>query len=447
MEPLTPLGAALVALAILAVLVVPRRWAPVPMLLVTCYMTPSVGVKLGQFNFFSIRLLILAGIIRILLRSEYRSFWRSPLDRLMVLWSIWALAASAFRSDPGATLIGNGGVVFNLLGIYFLLRSWCRSMTDVVFLCRITAWLLVPIALEMVYEKVSSSNLFSHLGGVPQLPEIRQGRIRAQGPFAHSIMAGSVGAAMLPVCLGLWAHYRGVALAGALASSTMVFASASSGPLMSAIFGTLGLLCWYLRSNMRMLRWTAVSVYVLLMAVMKAPPYHLIGRIDLAGGSTSWHRVGLIDSSIHHLGEWWLAGTDYTRHWMPTGVNWSPNHTDITNQYLLFGVLGGLPMMMLFILLLARAFSTVGRALRLAEKGQSGYAFFCWALGASLFAQAATFISVAYIDQSFVFLYIILGSIGGLSVGEFVNPAQRSGQATYRRAVLVVQRPPSGLLR
>jgi hypothetical protein len=443
MEPFTPLGAAFICLAMMALLIVPRRWAPLPMLLVTCYMTPGVGVMLGQFSFFSIRLIILAGLIRVLLRGEYHSLISRPLDRVMVVWSIWALAVSIFRSDPGATFIGNGGFVFNFFGIYILLRSWCRSLVDVFFLCRITAWLLMPIALCMVYEKVAASNLFSHLGGVPELPEIRLGRIRAQGPFVHSIMAGSVGAAMLPLCLGLWSRFRGAALVGTMSAITMVFASSSSGPLLSSLLGLLGLLLWKTRSQVRTLRWAAISVFALLMVVMDGRAYYLIERIDLAGGSASWHRARLIDMSLEHLGEWWLAGTDYTRHWMPTGVPWSQNHTDITNQYILFGVQGGLPLMALFILLLAMGFSIVGRYSRGAQAINSDCAFFCWALGSSLFAQAATFISVAYIDQSFVFLFITLASIAGLSNPSYKKPANKWDHSTQSCAVFHVYRPPA----
>ncbi len=443
MEPLTPLGAAFVSLAILAVLVVPRRWAPVPLLVVTCYMTPSVGVALGQFSFFSIRLIILAGLIRIFIRGEYHSLLRNPMDRLMVLWSIWALAASAFRIDPGATLIGNAGFVFNILGVYILLRSCCRSLTDVVLVCRIAAWLLVPIALEMVYERLAANNLFSALGGIPAVPEIRLGRIRAQGPFSHSIMAGSVGAAMLPVCLGLWSRFRSTAIVGALASITMVFASASSGPLMSAIFGMLGLLSWSIRNHVRTIRWAALLVFGFLMVVMNGRAYYLIERIDLAGGSASWHRARLIEMSIQHLSEWWLAGTDYTRHWMPYGVAWSPNHTDITNQYILFGVLGGLPLMLLFILLVSMAFSIIGRSVLVTQNRQPEHAFFCWGLGASLFAQAANLISVAYIDQAFIFLYLILAAIAGIGTPEFVNSMARPAKSPLWRVVFAqVHRTP-----
>jgi hypothetical protein len=90
MIPLTPVGLALLSAALLVVLLAPRRWAVVSMLMVTCYFTPSQGVVLAGFNFFSIRLVILAGVARILLRGEFRSVRRSPLDPLMLTWSIWA---------------------------------------------------------------------------------------------------------------------------------------------------------------------------------------------------------------------------------------------------------------------------------------------------------------------------------------------------------------------
>lgn len=443
MIPLTPVGLAFLSVALVAVMVTSRRWASVPMLLVTCYMPLSLGVMLGPFNFFSIRLIILVGLIRIFIRGEYRGLRRSPLDTLMLLWSIWALTASALHSDPITTLTSNAGLVFNSFGIYILLRVLCRNPADVVFLCRVVAWLLVPIALVMLYEKLVAMNLFSILGGVPDVPEIRQGSVRAQGPFAHSILAGSVGAVMMPVCLGLWKRHRFNAMIGTLASATMVFTCASSGPLMSLIFASLGLLFWPMRSHMRKLRWLAVVVYVLLDIVMKAPPYYLLGRVDLTGGSTGYHRARLIESSVEHFGEWWLAGTDYTRHWMPTGVAWSVNHADITNQYLSFGVQGGLPLMFLFILLLAKSFTIVGRSVSTAHKTQPKHAFFCWALGVSLFANAATFISVSYFDQSFVFFYITLAAIATIGASEFTNPEQRRAYTPLVLSMVRELRPPS----
>jgi hypothetical protein len=212
--------------------------------------------------------------------------------------------------------------------------------------------------------------------------------------------------------VGLWQRERKKAILGIWACITMVIVSASSGPASSALMAVGALCMWRYRHKMRLFRWLAILGYIALDIAMKAPPYYLMGRFDLAGGSTGWHRAALIESAINHIHEWWFAGTDFTRHWMPTGVSWNPDHTDITNHYLFLGVMGGLPLMLIHIAILAKAFSLLGKMLHDTGDSLPGWPFMLWALGASLFAHVATSISVAYFDQSFVFLYLSLALIG-----------------------------------
>jgi len=374
-------------------------------------MVLSQGIQIGPLHFYFIRILLVAAIVRVLVRGEKPSNGMNGMDWLMLTWGGWALLASAFRADPAATLTFNLGLVFNAWGIYFLVRTFCQSREDVVWLSRVTIVLLVPIAVEMVMEQLTGRNAFSVLGGVAEEVGIRNGRLRAQGPFAHAILAGTVGAVCLPLAVGLWRTHRNTAIVGVIACTTMVVASASSGPLVSAFFALVALLMWPLRRHLRLIRWFALAGYIALDMVMKVPAYYLIGRIDVAGGSTGYHRAALIESSLKHIDEWWFAGTDYTRHWMATGVSWSPNHTDITNYYLQMGVMGGLPLMVLLIVVLSAGFSYVGRVVRSEKDISRDGRYFAWALGASLFAHAATSISVSYFDQSFVFLYLTLAAI------------------------------------
>jgi len=198
---------------------------------------------------------------------------------------------------------------------------------------------------------------------------------------------------------------------GIMACVTLVFCSASSGPIMSAMAGIFALLMYRYRHRARFLQCLAVLGYIALDLIMKDPAYFLVARIDLAGGSTSWYRARLIQSAIEHLPEWWLVGTDYTRDWMWVIVRWSPNHTDITSHYIQMGVWGGLPLLFLFIIVLAKGFSGVAKAQQATHLSPDSQ-FMLWAIGSSLFAHAATFFSVSYFDQSFVFLYLTLGSIG-----------------------------------
>ena len=408
-----------------ALLALPRRLASMPLLVGACYMTLGQGIELGSFHFPVIRMLLAVGFVRVIIRGERLVGRMNSLDWLMVLWAAWALISSLFYIDAFGVLVNHLGLVYNACGIYFLLRVFCQSPEDVVTLYRITAILLIPLSIIILFEKMTGHNLFSALGGVPDISEIRNGRIRAQGPFAHSILAGTVGAVCLPLMIGLWLQHRKIAVAGILACFLIVFASTSSGPIMSAVAAIGALFMWRYRHRMRLVRWLAVLGYIGLDLVMQAPAYYLIARIDLTGSSTSYHRARLIDAAIEHLSEWWLAGTDYTRSWMVTGVAWSPDHADITNHYLRMGVDGGLPLMLLFIAILIKGFSFVGQTLRQSPELSPQSRFMIWALGASLFAHAATFISVSYFDQSFVFIYLTLAAIASVRSGTVRVPVSQ----------------------
>jgi hypothetical protein len=400
---------ALLVTAGLAVLAFPKRWALVGLLAGTCYVTRAQSIELGSLTFTVVRILIAVGVFRVLLRSEWKGIRFRGLDWLIVSWGLWMLISVYFHKAPSDQVVERLGFVFDAWGVYFLVRSLCRSWEQSADLCRLAGIVLTPIAAEMVVEKMTAHNLFAFFGGVAEVPYIRHGHVRAQGPFAHAILAGTIGAVCLPLVISAWNRHRKAAVIGVLTCTTMVFASTSSGPILSAAAGVGALALWRYRNWTGPIRWAAVFGYLALDAVMKDPAYYILARIDLAGGSTGWHRARLIESSINHISEWWLFGTDYTRHWMASGVSWSPDHTDITNYYLYMGILGGFPLMLLFICLGIRGFTIVRRGLR-NSPAQSDFAL--WALGSALFVHAVTCISVAYFDQSVVFLFLTVGLLG-----------------------------------
>jgi hypothetical protein len=406
-----PTAACFVLVSAVALLLLPRRWAPVPLIGAACYMTISQGIDLGPFSFNVIRLLVAVGIVRAVVRREPIAGGLNSLDWLIVAFSTWTVLSAFFHTGSSARLAWRLGQVYDTAGVFFLLRIFCTSIGDVARLSGSIALLLTPVAIEMLYEQVALHNLFSVLGGVPAVPHLREGRIRAFGPFAHPILAGTVGAVTLPLMIGIWRSRRRKAILGTAACLSMVVTSSSSGPVMSTMVAIGSLLMWPFRTHLRLFRWGAFCAYLLLDLVMKAPAYYLIARIDVVGGSTGWHRARLIESSLEHLDEWWLAGTDFTRHWMPTGVIWSADHTDITNYYLSLGVAGGLPLVLLFIAQLWTAFAYVGRALRPGAVASNEIVLY-WGLGAALFAHVVTCVSISYFDQSYLFLYLTLAAIG-----------------------------------
>ena len=136
---------------------------------------------------------------------------------------------------------------------------------------------------------------------------------------------------------------------------------------------------------------------------MKAPVWHLIARLDVVGGSTGWHRYYLLDQAQKHFGEWVLLGTRSTAHW-------GRNLSDITNQYLLQGVYGGLVTLVLYVVLLVWAVKTVGGfSLRRIPISQQWLA---WGICVSIIGHCISFFGVSYFGQIEMLLYLTFAIVG-----------------------------------
>jgi hypothetical protein len=384
------------------------------MLIGASYITMSQDIQVGPLHFTVIRILVAVGVMRVTLKRERVSGGWKPLDRLMVLFGGAAVLSSCFHDDFSSALISRLALVYDSLGFYFLLRVFIQDSESILTVGKVIIIVLIPLSIEMVLEKVTERNLFAYFGGVSAESVVREGKIRAQGPFGHPILAGTVGAVCWPFAVMFWRSNRKLALMGFAVMGAIVLTSSSSGPIMTTFSILSALALWKARERMRAIRWAFLGLILILNIVMQAPVYYLLARIDLTGSSTGWHRAELIHAAITHFGEWWAGGTDYTRHWMPTGVPWSPNHTDITNHYIKMGVIGGFPLMLLFIGVLTTAFSAVGKALKLYKEAPFESQFRIWILGSILFGHAATFLSIYYFDQSVIFLFLLLACIGAL---------------------------------
>ncbi len=412
---MNPLAILLLLACSIAILTVPRRWAAVPLLIGCCYMTKGQGIELGFASFTVFRLLLLVGLARIILRGERIEGPFNLIDKLMIAWAAWMILASFTHVwESGSGPVFTIGAVFDQVQIYMLVRIWCRDLRELAGVIGILAILLVPIAAAMVIEKLTAKNLFSVFGGVPMEAIIREGKLRAQASFRHPILAGTVGAVVFPLMVAILSRRPLTAIIGMTACVMMVIASASSGPAMSLIFGICGLVMWRWRNLVRPMLWCGAIGYVVLALVMPRPPYYLIARIDVTGGSTGYHRAMLIEQTFKHLNEWWLFGTDATRHWMPNQGWISEKHTDITNYYIAYGVEGGLPAMLLVIAMLVVAFRWVGASVRNAEEWAPEWAFPAWCCGCGLLAHATTSISVAYFDQSMLFFWLNVAVIASM---------------------------------
>ena len=133
----------------------------------------------------------------------------------------------------------------------------------------------------------------------------------------------------IPMAIFLWKEQRIPALLGLFAGGSIVYASTSSGPLLMTLFMLAALIAWKLHNQLRLMLWGILLGIIALDIVTSDPFYFILARIDLAGGSTDGIGRHLFSPPILHLNEWWAVGTDYTRHWMPTGIPASDTHTTL----------------------------------------------------------------------------------------------------------------------
>lgn len=403
------LGLQILPLIAIVLLAVPRRWASVVFLIGVIFIPMGANVLLGPFSLYPLRILVLAGLLRCAVRREIPQMLPVPCDLLFGVFALLLAASSLFHEDFAETFINHTALSIDTVGTYFLFRTWIIDWKGLLFFMRSMLVFLVPLTLFMTIEYLTRRNLFHFVGGLPLESELREGSVRARGPFRHSILAGTFGGVSLPMAFAFWHTAPRLARFAVGLSLLVVYLSTSGGPIMTLGAVVVALALWRVRSRLSIIVRAALLGLVLLHIVMKAPVWYLIARIDVGGGG--YHRARLIDSAVQYFHEWWLAGTSYTRHWMPTGVTWSEDHTDITNNFLRIGVIGGLSLMLTFMGFFRSSFKQLSAVLHSSDEDFDNYKYCAWCLGCSLFGHAVAMMSVGYYDQSTAVFYSLVAGI------------------------------------
>ncbi len=407
---LHPIGFVAMMVLGVALLMVPRRFALLPIIIMACFIAPAQRVVVGGLDFNFLRIMVLFGWARILLWSETRGFIWKPLDSVLICWAVSGTVAYSLLYGTTSALVNRLGSAFDAVGMYFLFRCLVKNWADAQRIVFSFAMVSIPVAVAFAIEAMTRRNAFAVFGGVPAVTMLREGRLRCQGAFAHPIMAGCFWAALVPLFGASWwadRRARNWASIGLVCAGLIVVFSASSTPVMAVFAGMVGWLCFRWRHMMSAIRWGAVLTLVALHLVMKAPVWHLIARLDIVGGSTGWHRYHLIDQCINHFSEWALLGTTSTAHW-----GWGL--ADVTNQYVLEAVRGGAITLALFLLIIAMAFRDVGRTWHAMSRNRP-LLLMSWALGVCLFVHCMSYIAVSYFGQIIVVWYLLLAMIASLS--------------------------------
>lgn len=425
----------MVATLAVGVLGLQKKWVLLALIVGAMHLPRSQVLDLAGVSLPPVRFLVILAVLRIYIRKESAIIRFSAVDRAVLAWGVWFVVASFFHL--GGYFMPRMAEVVTGLCAYFVVRNLVQDSSEVVRAFRLFLLALGPIAIGMLYEKVSGQNVIASLFGEVKTAALRQGHFRAQGPYANAILAGTNGA----VCLGMVAYFwkaqqKRLALFGLAICASIVVASGASGPVVSAASLCGALVLWDYRRHLGAIKGFAVMGIVALAAVMNDPVYYIVARIDIGGGSTGWYRAMLMETAVNHLSEWWMVGTDHTIHWVPAGTSGTTEHADITNHFIQMGVWGGLGLMVLFIFVIARSFKAISARLGQATQWPLEQRYLIWALGCTLFCHTFTFFSVSYFDPTTSFLlYFLLACIGGIADWRGPHAGGRNeGKSTLMRS-------------
>jgi hypothetical protein len=411
---------ALILLATIGIqLVAPRRWALLGTLAGVLFLNQAQQIVFFGLNLYSSRLMELAGFIRVMMRGEFSFSRIRLLDKIFVALYVYATVVFVLRSPEGQ--INAIGMAVDAILCYFTFRGLVQTVDDFRWFLRAFAILLVPYVAIVLIESFTDHNLFTMLEGGNFGIWSRKGRPRCLGSFRHPSLLGTLGAAFLPLYIGLaWSKLdRKRALLGAVLCMLIVWASNSGGPMSCMAVGIVGWLFWKMRTKMKWARRGAVALVVALGLTMKAPVWYLLARVSSVSGGDGWHRSRLLDMAFQNLDKWWLAGMPIrdTQRWFPYVLALTGG-ADLTNQFLAFGIASGLLALILFLVLLTVAFSNLGQtlaALRFACQETTETEYLLWGLGVMLGVHVFNWLGITYFDQTYVFWFMQLAVIASLT--------------------------------
>jgi hypothetical protein len=396
-----PIIAIYLALAIILVLVLPRRKAIAPFLFAFFTIPIEQVLVIGGFHFTALRFLILAVLARRLVSRSLKSDRFTSIDWAVILWSISAAVCFVLEYKETAAIVKQAGGIIDTLGAFLVIRFLIPDGETLRRTLKTLAVICVVLGVCMVFEQVGHRNVFGYLGGPSVDVVVRNGHIRS-GATLGCLHAGAFSGVLIPLFLWLWTDKKARmwAYAGFVGSLVMVATTHSSTSLLALGGSLVGLAFWYLRNQMRLVRWGIVCMLVSLHIVMKAPVWALIQRIDLTGSSSGSQRYMLVDMTIKHFSDWWLIGTKaYT--------DWGWDSWDLCNQFVAVALLGGLLTLILYIGIFQRGFSLIGTTRKLVA-GNREQEWLLWCVGSSLFATVVAHFGINYMAQLIMAFFVLV---------------------------------------
>jgi len=403
--------------------VIPRKYILLPYVVGACFAPADQLVLVLELNFQVLRILVVAGMLRLVLRSEIVPIRWNRFDKLILIWFVISSIVYTAQWLTLGAFINRCGRFVEWMCLYWVFRQTVRSWRDLRLAYVAPAVCAIAMAPFVFIERTTGANPFAALGRV--VTTVREEQFRCQATFPHAIMMGLFWATLVPLFIGFarqQAQHRWLLWGGVAASAFMILMSASSTPILTLGAVAALALAFRFRRYTRTAAWGVVGILVSLHLIMHAPVWNLVARVGVVSGSTGWHRYYLIDQAIRHFPQWMLLGTQET-------ASWGVGLEDVTNQFILEGMRGGFVSLVLFcVILFVGARAAVRLSLRLRDKGES---YLAWGVFVTIIGHCLSFIGVAYFGQIDMVWYLLLASVAWVygQVYEAPKLAPRAGVA------------------
>ena len=183
---MTPAALAITLVAAMLLLVLPRKQAPAPILIVAFLIPFGQQIMVGGAHFFAIRIVIMAGLCRLLAAKISSSKTLFPagfngIDKAFSLLLVVGGTAFIIRQGAAAAIVYQTGFWLDAFGMYFIFRHLLQDREDIFRLIKMFAFVAAVLGTCMSYEYLTRVDLFSYLAQHQIVPWVRDGKSSRPG--------------------------------------------------------------------------------------------------------------------------------------------------------------------------------------------------------------------------------------------------------------------------
>ncbi len=407
---LDPLVAIIMLIATVLIFVLSHKRVIAPFLLAFFSIPVQQVLVVGGIHFTMAQILIIAVLFRMIafpgtpqgkrLVGGFNSF-----DTVMVVWSFTIFVCIVLQWMDRQALIKNLADLLGNVGGYLVVRYLIPDRAAALRATKTLAVICVIQGACMSSEHFTYHNVFA-FAGAPQ-PTYRSGHVRAEGVMG-GLWGGAFASIAIPMFCWLWSEKKSrvFAISGIVGATIMALSTYASTAWMGYGSAILALCFWPIRKQMRWVRWTIACTIIGLHLVMHGPVWSIIEKIDITGGSSSYHRYMLVDNCIRHFNNWWLIG-------YKSYDSWGFDMWDLCNQFVAVALNGGLIGLILYITIFVKSFSAVGIA-RKQVSGDRKKEWMLWCLGSALFVNVIVSFGVSYMTHLSMCFFTLLACISAI---------------------------------